>query len=66
MFLSGVQVRICLDSRLKHAEMTDVGSPIDLTQQAAENEPVEQRALEDPLKTFYRGNERGLLSIFQN
>jgi hypothetical protein len=46
--------------------MTDIGLPIDLTQQAAENEPVEQRALEDPLKTFYRGNERGLLSIFQN
>ena len=27
--------------RLTHAGMTDVGSPIDLTQQAAGNEPVE-------------------------
>jgi hypothetical protein len=40
MFLSGVQIRIRLDSRLKHAGMTDVGSQIDLTQQAARNEPV--------------------------
>jgi hypothetical protein len=35
----GVQVRIRLDSRLKHAGMTDFGLPIYLTQQAAENEP---------------------------
>src|SRR4026208_2436259 len=41
MFVSGVQLRIRLDSRLKHAGMTDLGSPIDLTQQAAGNEPVE-------------------------
>ena len=41
MFLSGVQVRIRLDSRLKRAGMTDVGSPIDLTEQAAENKPLE-------------------------
>jgi len=40
MFLSGVQIRIRLDSRLKHVGMTDVGSPIDLTQQAVGNEPV--------------------------
>ena len=40
MFLSGVQVWIRLDSRLKHAGMTDVGAPIDLMQQAAGNEPV--------------------------
>jgi hypothetical protein len=26
MFLSGVEVRIRLDSRLKHAEMTDSGA----------------------------------------
>jgi hypothetical protein len=46
MFLSGVQIRIRLwrdesNLRLKHAGMTDVGSPTDLTQQAAGNEPVE-------------------------
>ena len=41
MFLSGVQVRTRLDSRLKHAGMTDFGWAIYLTQQAAGNEPSE-------------------------
>jgi hypothetical protein len=39
MFLSGVQIRIRLDSRLKHAGMTDFDLAICLTQQAAGNEP---------------------------
>jgi hypothetical protein len=39
MFLSGVQIRIRLDSRLKRAGMMDFGLPIYLTQHAAENEP---------------------------
>jgi hypothetical protein len=39
MFLSGVQFRIRLDSRLKHAGMTDFG--FSLTQQAAGNRPTE-------------------------
>jgi hypothetical protein len=37
MFLSGVQFRIRLDSRLKHAGMTVFGKKINLTQQAAGN-----------------------------
>ena len=37
MFLSGVQFRIRLDSRLKHAGMTIFGKEISLTQQAAGN-----------------------------
>jgi len=40
MLLSGVQIRIRLDSRLKHAGMTDFGWAIYLTQQAAGNEPL--------------------------
>ena len=40
MFLSGVQLRTRLDSRLKHAGMTDFGLAIYLTQQAAGNEPA--------------------------
>jgi hypothetical protein len=39
MFLSGIQIRIRLDSRLKHAGMTDFDLAICLTQQAAGNEP---------------------------
>ena len=39
MFLSGVQIRIRLDSRLKHAGMTDFDLAICLTQQATGNEP---------------------------
>ncbi len=35
MFLSGVQFRFRLDSRLKHAGMTVFGKKISLTQQAA-------------------------------
>jgi len=35
----GVQIRARLDSRLKHAGMTDFGLAIYLTQQAAGNEP---------------------------
>jgi len=34
---SGVQMRFRLDSRLKHAGMTDFGKEISLTQQAAGN-----------------------------
>ena len=41
MFLSGVQFRTRLDSRLKHAGMTDFGEAIYLTQQAAGNRPTE-------------------------
>ena len=41
MFLSGVQFRIRLDSRLKHAGMTDFGWGITVTQQAAGNRPTE-------------------------
>jgi hypothetical protein len=37
MFLSGVQFRIRLDSRLKHAGMTVFGKKINLTQQVAGN-----------------------------
>jgi len=37
MFLSGVQFRIRLDSRLKHAGMTDFELAINATQQVAEN-----------------------------
>jgi hypothetical protein len=37
MFLSGVQVRTRLDSRLKHAGMTDFALVISQTQQAAGN-----------------------------
>ena len=37
MFLSGVQFRFRLDSRLKHAGMTVVGKELSLTQQAAGN-----------------------------
>jgi len=40
MFLSGVQFRTRLDSRLKHAGMTDFGKTIYLTQQAAGNQPT--------------------------
>jgi hypothetical protein len=40
MFLSGGQIRIRLDFRLKHAGMTDVGWAIYLTQQAPWNEPL--------------------------
>ena len=39
MFLSGVQIRIRLDSRLKHAGMTDFALAICSMQQAAANEP---------------------------
>jgi hypothetical protein len=39
MFLSGVQIWIRLDSRLKHAGMTDFDLAICFTQQAAGNEP---------------------------
>jgi len=35
----GVQFRARLDSRLKHAGMTDFGETIHLTQQAAGNRP---------------------------
>jgi len=41
MFLSGVQSGTRLDSRLKHAGMTDFGKEISLTQLAAGNRPVE-------------------------
>jgi len=41
MFLSGVQIRIRLDSRLKHAGMTELGMGISATQQAAENRSAE-------------------------
>ena len=41
MFLSGVQIRIRLDSRLKHAGMTELGMGISATQQAAGNRPAE-------------------------
>ena len=41
MFLSGVQFRFRLDSRLKHAGMTVFGKEISLTQQAAGNRPTE-------------------------
>ena len=41
MFLSGVQFRTRLDSRLKHAGMTDFGLAIYLTQQAAGNQPID-------------------------
>jgi len=41
MFLSGVQSVTRLDSRLKHAGMTDFGKEISLTQQAAGNRPTE-------------------------
>jgi len=40
MFLTGFQFRTRLDSRLKHAGMTDFGWAIYLTQQAAGNEPL--------------------------
>jgi hypothetical protein len=36
MYLSGVQFRACLDSRLKHAGMTDFREAIHLTQAAGE------------------------------
>jgi hypothetical protein len=41
MFLSGVQSGTRLDSRLKHAGMTDFEKEIILTQQAAGNRPTE-------------------------
>ena len=41
MFLPGVQFRASLDSRLKHAGMTDFGEAIHLTQQAAGNRSKE-------------------------
>jgi hypothetical protein len=41
MFLSGVQSGFRLDSRLKHAGMTDFGWGIYLTQQAAGNRSTE-------------------------
>jgi len=46
MFLSGVQFRTRLDSRLKHAGMPDFGWAIYLTQQAAGNRPtqIEERS----------------------
>jgi len=37
--LVGVQIRIGLDSHLKHAGMTDFGLAVAKTQQAAGNEP---------------------------
>ena len=40
-FYRGVQFRFRLDSRLKHAGMTDLGLLIYFTEQAAGNEPVE-------------------------
>jgi hypothetical protein len=40
MFLSGVQFRTHLDSRLKHVGMTNFGLVIYLTQQAAGNQPT--------------------------
>jgi hypothetical protein len=45
MFLSGVQIRIRLDSRLKHAGMTDFDLAICFTQQAAGNEPSAIQAM---------------------
>jgi hypothetical protein len=45
MFLSGVQSGFRLDSRLKHAGITDFGWGIYLTQQAAGNRPTEIEAL---------------------
>jgi len=44
MFLSGVHFRTRLDSRLKHAGMTDFGKKTGLTQQAAWNRPTEIEA----------------------
>jgi hypothetical protein len=41
MFLSGVQSGFRLDSRLKHAGMTDLGWGIYFTQQAAANRPTQ-------------------------
>ena len=40
MFLSGVRIRSRLDSRLKHAGMTEFGLAIRLTQQAVRHEPL--------------------------
>ena len=40
MFLSGVQIRIRLDSRLKRTGITDLGLATYLTQQAARNKPT--------------------------
>jgi hypothetical protein len=44
MFLSGIHFRTRLDSRLKHAGMTDFAKKIGLTQQAAANRPTEIEA----------------------
>ena len=52
MFLSGVQDRIRLDSRLKHAGMTDLGLVQSWTQQAAENESEG-----DPMSTISKDNK---------
>jgi hypothetical protein len=43
MFLSGVQIRTRLDSRSKHAGMTDLGLAIYLKQRAVGNEPSANR-----------------------
>ena len=43
MFLSGVQSGTRLDSRLKHAGMTDFEKEISLTQQGAGNRPTENQ-----------------------
>ena len=48
MFLSGVQFRIHLDSRLKHAGMTDFGSAINVTQQAEVNRSPEIEIAKGP------------------
>ena len=48
-FSPGVQIRIGLDSRLKHAGMTDFGLAVAKTQQAAGNQPQAIERLE-PLK----------------
>src|SRR6185436_13141652 len=46
MFFSGVQSGFRLDSRLKHAGMTDFGWGIYLTQHAAGNRPTEIESYE--------------------
>jgi len=66
MYLSGVHLRNRLDSRLKHAGMTDFGKKISLTQQAAGNRPAEIKILyeaqEDLIEgfRFYEARETGV------
>jgi hypothetical protein len=53
MYLSGVQFRACLDSRLKHAGMTDFGEAIHLTRQVG-GQAVETRLFSESFASFGR------------